>query len=252
MNYHTLKEAIVLFFFPLPLSAELLTAGALLLLAKRRRAGKALVITGLLTLLLFTTYPLPQFMLTNLEGRYPMFDRNSLASNPAVRYVVVLSGGFCRADLPVTSILDPSSVARLDDGVSLFLRLKQFNPKTRLVVTGKEESHYLAGLSEDLGVKRDDIIIENGATNTHEQAQLVKKITGGERFFLVTSASHMPRAMALFKKAGTSPVPVPADYMAKVARGLYWYIPRADNVKKSETAFYEYLGLIKERLAGNI
>lgn len=254
MNYyHTLKESIALLFFPLPLCADLLAAGAVLYLAKRRTIGRALAAAGFIMLLLFTTYPLPQFMLKGLEGRYPVFRMDSLASYPGIRYVVVLSGGFCREDLPVTSILEQNSVIRLNDGVILFLRLKKTDPEARLVVTGKDESLYLAELSEDLGVKKEDIVIENGSYTTHEQALLVREITKGERFFLVTSASHMPRAVALFKKAGTDPVPVPSNFMAQEAGGLYWYVlPRSENVKKSEMAFYEYLGLVKETLAGNI
>ena len=253
MNYHTLKEALFLFLFPLPLCAELLAVGAVLMLARRRAIGRALAAAGFILLILFTTYPLPQFMLKGLEDRYPVFRMESLARYPDIRYVVVLSGGFCREDLPVTSILDQSSVIRLNDGISLFLRLKKTNPQARLVVTGKDESFYLARLSEDLGVKKEDIVIENRSKTTHEQARLVKEITKGERIFLVTSASHMPRAMALFKKAGGDPVPVPSNFMAQEAGGLYWYIlPRSENVKNSETAFYEYLGLVKETLAGNI
>lgn len=253
MNYQTLKEAITFFFFPLPLAMEFLIAGLALVLLKRRTAGGVVVAAGLVMLGLFTTYPLPEFLLKGLEERYQVFRADSIASYPGVRYVVVLSGGFCSEDRPVTSILDPVSVIRLDDGVALFLRLKKINPGARLVVTGKDESLYLARLSEDLGVKKEDVLIENGSKTTNDQARLVREITKGERFFLVTSASHMPRAMALFKKAGGAPVPVPANYMTQEAGSLYWdLVPRSENVKKAETAFYEYMGLVKEMLAGNI
>ena len=252
--YHELKKAFILFFFPLSLCIEFLLAGAFMLLATgRQRAGKACVIAGLVLLILFTTYPLPRFMLKSLEDMYPPLNAASVASYGGIRYVVVLSGGIYRGEKTITSILDQSSVIRLDDAIILFRKLKMTEPSARLVVTGRVESPYLALLAEDLGVKKNDIVIENISIDTVDQARLVKEIAGKERFFLVTSASHMPRAMALFKKAGTNPIPAPGDFMAKKVEDLYRrIIPRAENVKNAETAFYEYIGILKEKLAGNI
>lgn len=253
MLYHALKESIIFLFFPLSLCIEFLAVGAVLLLVRRRGAGTALVLAGLALLFLFTTYPLPQYMLKGLEDRYPPFKMDSIASYPGIRYVVVLSSGFCAGDVPVTSILDQSSLRRLDDATVLFLRLKKINPAARLIVTGREESPYLARHAEDLGVDAADLLSERKSTDTAEQARLVTGMTKGERFFLVTSASHMPRAMALFKKAGADPVPVPSDFMARGPEGFFQeMVPNSDNVLKAETAFYEYLGLAKEKLAGNI
>ena len=43
---------------------------------------------------------------------------------------------------------------------------------------------------------------------------------GREKFILVTSAAHMPRSMALFRKRGLQPIPAPADFQVREAQGL--------------------------------
>jgi len=72
----------------------------------------------------------------------------------------------------------------------------------------------------------------------------------------VTSAFHMPRAVALFRKVGLRPVPAPADYEIKRSRetGITpeTFQPHADNFKRTEKAAYEYLGLVWARLRGAI
>ena len=50
-----------------------------------------------------------------------------------------------------------------------------------------------------MGVNPPDIILESTSRDTEEQARLIKPMVGREKFFLVTSASHLPRAMAMFR-----------------------------------------------------
>ena len=57
----------------------------------------------------------------------------------------------------------------------------------------------------DLGIGSDRLILERKARNTAENAILAKELADpkpGQRWLLVTSAWHMPRAIGLFRKAG--------------------------------------------------
>ncbi len=84
----------------------------------------------------------------------------------------------------------------------------------RPVVSGRE-----SGVRE-WDVKSEDIVLETKATDTKDHPIYVKKIVGKDRFILVTSASHMPRAMALFRKHGMEPIAAPTDYMVKEREGV--------------------------------
>ena len=65
----------------------------------------------------------------------------------------------------------------------------------------------------DLGVGGDRLLLERKARNTAENAVLAKQLADpkpGERWLLVTSAWHMPRAMGLFRKVGFDVEPWPS------------------------------------------
>jgi len=77
---------------------------------------------------------------------------------------------------------------------------------------------------------------------------------GNEKFILVTSASHMPRSMALFEKLDMQPIPAPTDYGVRKRQGVSpgMFFPSADNLRKAEKAFHEYLGLAWGKIRGQI
>jgi uncharacterized SAM-binding protein YcdF (DUF218 family) len=77
---------------------------------------------------------------------------------------------------------------------------------------------------------------------------------GKEPFFLVTSASHMPRAVALFKKLGMKPIPAPTGHLAKRPRGRnpQRYFPSPEGLHKSQRLVYETLGMIWAKFRGQI
>ena len=105
-----------------------------------------------------------------------------------------------------------------------------------------------------LGVAPSDVVREEASIDTEDQARLVAPIVGGNEFFLVTSASHMPRAMALFRKRGLHPLAAPADYSIKgdMRISLGQFQPKAGNTQRAEEAAYEYLGLAWARIRGAI
>ncbi len=73
----------------------------------------------------------------------------------------------------------------------------------------------MAGVANVMGIGGNRLVLEELSKDTKDQARLIHKIVGDERFILITSASHMPRSMALFQKLGMKPIPAPADYSVK-------------------------------------
>ena len=114
------------------------------------------------------------------------------------------------------------------------------------------ESKVMAETAVSLGVNRQDILIETKSRDTKDQAREVKNIVGAERFVIVTSAAHMPRVIALFKKQGLTPIPAPTDFSIKNWEGISpgAFFPHAVELWKSERIIHEYLGLMWAKLRG--
>ncbi len=243
-----LKKIIVPLFSPLSLCLECLFVGMFLLwFTRRQRVGKIMVCLGLILLALFSYAPLPDIALESLECRYaPLADVSQCSD---IKWVVVLGGGHnSDPELPATSQLSESSLSRLVEGI----RIHRLLPESRLILSGGavfdpvSEAEVMARAAEATGVGGDKIILEGLSRDTGDQARLIHEIVGDEEFILVTSASHMPRSMELFRKSGTRPIPAPADYRVKKRQGISpgIFFPGADNLRKMEMTFHEYLGKI--------
>ena len=117
------------------------------------------------------------------------------------------------------------------------------------------EAEVMADVAEEWGVKPEDIVVEKKAADTKDHVIYVKEIVGSDKVILVTSASHMPRAMALFRKHGMEPVPAPTDYMVNSREGGLTpgvFFPGADSLEKVERVVHEYLGMVWAWLNGQV
>jgi uncharacterized SAM-binding protein YcdF (DUF218 family) len=110
----------------------------------------------------------------------------------------------------------------------------------------------MARVAMEIGVPENDIILESKSKDTKDQAKIIKSIIGSEPFVLVTSASHMPRSMAMFRKLGMSPIPSPIGHRVRGGQGLspHSFFPGTGNLRKAELAVHEYLGLTWPKLMG--
>lgn len=219
------KKIIPLFFFPVPLCLELLLVGlALLWFTRRQRAGKILVSTGAGLLLILGYSFVPDLLLRPLERQYPpVADLAAGQAGPPAaqtgKYIVVLGGGHTSdPNLPVTSQISTESLYRVLEGV----RLYQAGPGRKLILSGGgegpvPESQTMSRLALIMGVNPPDIIQESTSLDTEEQARLIRPMVGREKFFLVTSASHLPRAMAMFQKQGLMPLAAPVGHLVRQA-----------------------------------
>jgi uncharacterized SAM-binding protein YcdF (DUF218 family) len=83
--------------------------------------------------------------------------------------------------------------------------------------------------------------------DTAQEAYAVRDVLApGERFLLVTSASHMPRSVRHFQRAGLEPIPAPTRFKTGNRSGsmLAFWLPSAQHLRKTERALYEYMGLV--------
>ena len=100
------------------------------------------------------------------------------------------------------------------------------------------------------------IIVEGNSRNTHENAINTAAIWHDREFhsgLLVTSATHMPRALASFRKAGLDVTPWPADsrgHSYPLVENVFDLLPDVDALAETTTAIKEWLGLAVYRLRG--
>jgi uncharacterized SAM-binding protein YcdF (DUF218 family) len=241
---------------PLPLTLMIVTSGIVLVVLRYRRSGYATVGAGLALLVLFASEPVGRALLSPLESRYPPLA--DLAAVEDVRWVVVL--GASASDMaahPATTRLSGIASLRLMEG----LRLHQALPDTGLILSGgsvfggSPSATVMSRAAVALGADPERLRIHPDPRNTLEEARLIREFLGDEAFILVTSASHMPRAMALCEGEGLNPIPAPTGLQTATRRRSGdpgRYLPTASGLAMSETAFHEYLGMTWSRMQGNL
>ena len=208
------KKIVAPLFFPLSLCLEIFLVGIFLLwFTRRQKAGKIIVSIGVVFLIAISYGAASEMFLRPLENKYPPLTDVSAISD--IKWVVVLSGGHSPdPKLPVTGQLSDASLVRLVEGIRIHREL----PQSKLILSGGAvfstitEAKVMADVAIVLGVDAKNLILESESKDTKDQARLIQKIVGDNRFILVTSASHMPRSMALFQKKGMRPIPAPIGH----------------------------------------
>ena len=194
---------------PLAWVVVLLLAG-LLCLPVRRKWGLGLSWTALAVLLLQGWQPLPDAVLRQLEAQYA----GPAPGAPLQQYVgIVLLGGA----LEPAYVWQGHTEVALNDAaerMTVPVALLQKNPHLRLLFTGGEGELFAEGLTEadrakiffdSMGVPPQRVVYESASHTTYENAVFSATVPGvnpTQPWLLLTSASHMPRAMATFRKAG--------------------------------------------------
>ncbi len=119
----------------------------------------------------------------------------------------------------------------------------------------KKEAPYAAALLKLLGVPESALIAESESRNTHENAILSKPIleaAGARRVVLVTSAWHMRRSAAIFRKAGYDFVPYAVDRLAEPFSLPRSVVPDADALEKTTRLLTEIVGTVAYRMLGRL
>lgn len=119
----------------------------------------------------------------------------------------------------------------------------------------EEESFYAAKLLEEWGVPASAILIEDQSRNTYQNAVNTKKLVdknGIGKVLLVTSAIHMPRALAVFRSNGIDALPAPTDYaiVGQNEPELLSWLPSIGSVQAVTGVIHENLGLLVYRYKG--
>lgn len=246
----------ILGFFALPANAlvVLSVVGALLLATRWKRAGMRLAICGIIAIVVCGLSPLGNALILPLEDRFSPWD----PAHGAPDGIVVLGGAFENAVSGARDVVTLNDAAeRMTSAVELARRFPAARilfsgGSGQMVVTGPSEAALTQRLFTELGVDPGRLLLEDRSRDTAENATFSKALADpkpGEHWLLVTSASHMPRAVGAFRRAGFPVEAYPVDWRTRGRIDLVLpFASVSDGLKRTDTAMREWVGLVVYRL----
>ena len=259
-----LSKLLPLGLYPLGLALLLqLTA----LVAHRRRWSPWLSIAAIAVLWIPSTPLVSRQLVWGLEERSAALTPRLI---PRADAIVVLGGGLRPALPPRRRVEVNEAGDRLLTGLDLLRQGKApllvfTGGKVRLTAAdpAASEARSAATLAAQLGLKPEQMLLLEQPRNTAEEALALQQLAGARRWrsvLLVTSATHLPRALATFRRlAGVTVIPVACDFQLpdRSQRGrltaaslLEDLLPDAEDLHNSTVALKEHLGLLIYRLRG--
>lgn len=251
-----LKKFVSFWLMPLPFCVTAIAVGLVLMRsAKRARLGRALIVTGLALLILFSNKFVSCWLIRPLETRYPPIPEFTAEGGAPpqlreCRFVVVLGGGNgLGPDTSANNLLSSSALARIVEAT----RICRVLPDAQLIVSGPGDTtrgpthaEVLARAAESLGIARSRILKIEDGRDTEEEAQRTRQIAGERPVALVTSAWHLPRAVALCRNAGLNVVPCPSDFTSHANDALYFdnFLWDVQSLERSTLAVRERIGYL--------
>jgi uncharacterized SAM-binding protein YcdF (DUF218 family) len=253
--FFVLSKTLGVMLLPTNLLVLLGLLGVILLATRFVSLGRKLLVVSILMLAICGFSPLGNLLLYPLENRFPPWD----AAHGAPDGIIVLGGPI---DPDLSAAHDTPVISSAPDRIVVAAELARKYPNARIVFTGgsadlisrdAKEADFAIEIFEALGIDKSRLLAEQRSRNTYENAAFSKAIVApkpDERWLLITSAYHMPRAIGLFRKVGFSVEPYPVDW--RVGAGADIFAPSQADVglARTDLAMREWIGLLAYRLAG--
>lgn len=243
-------------FFALPSNLLVLLGilGFLLALTRRKRLGQGMMAVSLFALAIAGWSPLGNWLMSGLENRFAAWD----FSHGAPDGIVVLGGAISPE---ISSERASIALNEAAERMTVMADLARRFPSARIVFSGGSgrfggggvpEANFVLPLFESFGIARERVLLEALSRNTAENARLTKELVRpkiGERWLLVTSAYHMPRAMSAFRGAGFDVEAYPVDWRSGTDDSAAFSSLSA-GLARTDTALREWVGLFGYWLTG--
>lgn len=252
--FYYLSKTLFALMNPLLLGVCLLVLGVIW---RTRRAGLICLILGILAIVIPGFSPLGTNLLVYLEKQHPM--PPSLPDH--ISGIVVLGGA---VETGLSLHYQQTQLNDYAERVTEILVLSRRYPQAKIVYSGGEgglfptgglEANEVRKFMDRLGMPTKNFVFEDRSRTTYENMEYSRALIHPQpvdKWLLVTSAHHLPRAMAVFKSGGWNVVPYPAGYQTM---GEYVYSPSLDfsgNVYKFQIALKEIIGIIAYTHTGRI
>jgi uncharacterized SAM-binding protein YcdF (DUF218 family) len=241
---------------PSMLLIVLLLTGVALLWTRWQRAARAALLGAAALVVIGGILPLSTWLILPLEARFPRAD---LSGRP-IDGIVILGGG---EEARVAATRHVHALNMAGERMTEAMALARKYPNARVVFAGGSanivlgraiEADAAAQLLEDLGLDPARLKLDRQSRNTVENALYAKQLANAkpeERWVLITSAWHMPRAMGIFRKAGFPIEAWPVDYRTAGPADAWvpFYSP-SEGLRRLDTAVREWIGLVFNWLTG--
>jgi uncharacterized SAM-binding protein YcdF (DUF218 family) len=237
----------------LPPAGPLLLALLGVLVATRRRAlGLGIATLGIVAALLLSTNAVALLLAPHLM---PGVRAAQLQDVRAVQAIVVLGGGV-HPQAPEYGVAQPAehTLKRLRYGAWLGRQAGKpigFAGGVGWAAAGtafEPEGAVARRVLAEYGLEPRwvDDASRDTAENAARMAQLLQP-AGIRHIALVTDASHMPRALAAFRRAGFEVVPAPTDFPSPQSRPLLEWLPSGIGAQTNRSLLREWLGRLVAR-----
>jgi uncharacterized SAM-binding protein YcdF (DUF218 family) len=254
-----LSKLLPLLFFPLGLTIVLILTGLVLFKRRRPKRATSLMILGLWLLYISSTELVAHALTRSLE------DQNRPTDLAPADAIVVLGGATKTGQAPR---LMPE-VNEAGDRVIYAAKLYKAGKAPKIILSGGRvtwkgeqgsESADMAILLDLFGIPRQAMLEDPASLNTRQNAVNIQQIVDREGFrklILVTSATHMPRSLAIFRRLGMDVVAAPTDFYTTDAdrqmnpQGrLLSLLPDVEFLAMTSRSLKEYVGILIYRLRG--
>lgn len=250
-----------IWFFAQPSSAmTILLVLGLMLSGTRRfaRGGRRLAWTGAVLLIVCGLGPVANIVILPLEQRFPA-QHGRLPAAPVTGIIVL--GGY--EDGRISSARGTLTLNEAAERFTETALLAHRLPGIPVVISGgsavfvldeKPAAQSLAEYLRGIGIAAERIKLEDQSITTYENALFSRRLLSpkpGQRWILVTSAAHMPRAAGAFRHQGFEIIAWPADFRTKDAGDrLRTFSGIPAGLKRLDEAVMEWAGLVAYRTLG--
>ena len=247
--FFALSKILGFFAAPSNLVVSIGIVGLLLMMTRFARAGRRLAVASLVLLAILGLSPVGNALILPLEQRFPPWN----AVRGAPDGIIVL-GGAITPD--ISSVRDDVALNEAAERMTVVSGLARRYPEARILFTGGSgallpgpgtEAEFALRLFERFGIARSRILLEDRSRNTIENAIFSKSLAApkpGERWLLVTSAFHLPRAVGVFRKAGFEVEPYPVDWRTRGPQDAWRpFATMGEGLRRTDIAVREWVGL---------
>lgn len=254
------KDMETILTFLQPLGLAWLGLGTWVVISVRRRRMRELLPASAswLLLTLASCTPLPGRLLASLETTFPVVSVTDLETADVI---VCLGGGAS----PSRSEPAGFHLRGAADRLATALLLARHGKAPALVLGGggyvvdgawRSEAETVADRLRDIGWSAPEILSLGLCANTREEALKVRQLArdrGWKRVHLVSSAYHLPRAVAAFRQMGLEIHPVPCNFQTSATMGhsSRWLgPPTTASLDQLDLWLHEILGRFSYRWKG--